>query len=113
MTQHLRCPNCGTIFDVSRYAPGHRFKCSCGFDLTVGTSHVSSVGAMPATPPPPGPDPGLEPIVKVLVFLANMCFPFAWILSLIVYFVIKDQKPRTASDLCKMTWIPFVVGLIL
>ena len=33
--------------------------------------------------------------------------------SVVVYFVIKDQKPRTATDLCQMTWIPFVVWAIL
>ncbi len=32
---------------------------------------------------------------------------------MVVYFVIKDQKPRTAKDLCQMTWIPFVVWAIL
>ena len=32
---------------------------------------------------------------------------------MVVYFVIKDQKPRTAKDLCQMTWIPFVVWCVL
>ena len=50
----------------------------------------------------------------VLVFIANLCFsPLAAIASVVVYFVIKEQKPRTAKDLCQMTWIPFVVWAVL
>ena len=26
----LRCPQCGTVYDVSGYAPGHTFACACG-----------------------------------------------------------------------------------
>ena len=111
----LQCPNCGTVYDVSQYPSGHRFQCSCGRDLTVA-SPLSSVGAMPATtpPPPPGADPGLQPLIKALVFLGNLCFsPLAALVSTIIYFVIKDQKPNTAKDLCQMTWIPFVIAVIL
>ena len=63
---------------------------------------------------PPGADPGLQPVIKALVFLGNLCFsPLAALVSTIIYFVIKDQKPRTAKDLCQMTWIPFVIACVL
>ncbi len=112
---NLTCPQCGTVYDVSQYPQGHRFSCQCGRELVVEAS-----GAAP-TPAPGGPpraasasDPGLEPIVKVLVFFANLCFsPLAAIASIVVWFVIKDQRPRTAKDLCQMTWIPFVVWAVL
>lgn len=118
----LTCPQCGTVYDVSQYPEGHAFQCQCGRELTVGTHApaAASAGAAPAGPPPPispaGPvgDPGLEPIVKVLVFIANLCFsPLAAIASVVVWLVIKEQRPRTAKDLCQMTWIPFLVWAIL
>lgn len=114
MTQ-FTCPHCGTVYDVSRYPQGHRFQCTCGRGLEVGLP-LSELGAMPAsTPPlPPSADPGLQPIIKALVFLANLCFsPLAALVSTIIYFVIKDQKPRTAKDLCQMTWIPFAIACVL
>ena len=114
----LTCPQCGTVYDVTQYAEGHTFQCQCGNELKVGprpSVAAAAPGGAPGAPPPPaGPDPGLQPIVKVLVFIANLCFsPLAAIASVVVYFVIKDQKPRTAKDLCQMTWIPFVVWAIL
>ena len=121
---NLTCPQCGTVYDVTQYAEGHTFRCQCGNQLTVGPQPASVAAAGPGgasaavpgrTPAVPGgPDPGLQPIVKVLVFIANLCFsPLAAIASVVVYFVIKDQKPRTAKDLCQMTWIPFVVWAVL
>lgn len=114
----LTCPQCGTVYDVTQYAEGHTFQCQCGNELKVGPQPASvasaAPGGPPVAPPPAGSDPGLQPIVKVLVFIANLCFsPLAAIASVVVYFVIKDQKPRTAKDLCQMTWIPFVVWAIL
>jgi hypothetical protein len=114
----LTCPQCGTVYDVTQYAEGHTFQCQCGNELKVGPRPASvasaAPGGPPVAPPPAGPDPGLQPIVKVLVFIANLCFsPLAAIASVVVYFVIKDQKPRTAKDLCQMTWIPFVVWAVL
>lgn len=114
----LTCPQCGTVYDVTQYAEGHTFQCQCGNELKVGprpSVAAAAPGGAPGAPlPPAGPDPGLQPIVKVLVFIANLCFsPLAAIASVVVYFVIKDQKPRTAKDLCQMTWIPFVVWAIL
>ena len=105
----LRCPQCGTIYNVSGYAAGHTFQCACGRSLEV-----------PAPPPggsPPlvkGPDPGLTPSVKALVFIANLCFsPLSAIIALIVWLMIREDKPRTADDLCKFTWIPFVLWILL
>ncbi|HEU4463781.1 MAG TPA: hypothetical protein VFS53_01930 [Gemmatimonadota bacterium] len=114
----LTCPQCGTVYDVTQYPEGHTFQCQCGNELKVGPQPASVAAAGPGTAPPApvpsGPDPGLQPIVKVLVFIANLCFsPLAAIASVVVYFVIKDQKPRTAKDLCQMTWIPFVVWAVL
>ena len=114
----LTCPQCGTVYDVTQYAEGHTFRCQCGNELTVGAKPsvaAAGPGGAPAAPPQyVGPDPGLQPIVKVLVFIANLCFsPLAAIASVVVYFVIKDQKPRTAKDLCQMTWIPFIVWCVL
>lgn len=113
----LTCPQCGTVYDVTQYSEGHTFKCQCGNELRVGaqpSAAAAGPGGAPGAPPYAGPDPGLQPIVKVLVFIANLCFsPLAAIASVVVYFVIKDQKPRTAKDLCQMTWIPFVVWAVL
>lgn len=117
---NLTCPQCGTVYDVSQYPEGHTFQCQCGRQLV-----VEKAAAAPATPPqataPASPpragtvsDPGLEPIVKVLVFFANLCFsPLAAIASVVVWLVIKAERPKTAKDLCQMTWIPFVVWAIL
>ncbi|HUF89466.1 MAG TPA: hypothetical protein VMR66_05750 [Gemmatimonadota bacterium] len=118
---NLTCPQCGTVYDVSQYAQGHTFQCQCGRELKVGEAGTAPAAAAPtaaapaggAPPPKPG-DPGLEPIVKVLVFFANLCFsPLAAIASVVVWLVIKEERPRTAKDLCQMTWIPFVVWAIL
>jgi hypothetical protein len=108
----LTCPQCGTVYDVSQYAEGHTFQCQCGRELKVGAHEPPPV--TPAGAPPVVSDPGFEPIVKVLVFFGNLCFsPLATIASIIVWFVIKEQRPRTAKDLCQMTWIPFVVWAVL
>ena len=118
----LTCPQCGTEYDVSQYPEGHTFQCQCGRELKVGAHEpaptpaaagaaavgTGAAGAYPAA------DPGLQPIVKVLIFFANLCFsPLAAIASLVAWFIIKDQKPQTAKDLCQMTWIPFVVWAVL
>ena len=79
------------------------------------------IGADQVNPPagdtPPAvrpPDPGLPPLVKALVFFANLCFsPLSAIIALIVWLLIRDDKPRTADDLCKFTWIPFVLWILL
>ncbi|MFN2419967.1 MAG: hypothetical protein ABR527_01095 [Gemmatimonadota bacterium] len=110
----LQCPNCGTTYDVSQYPPGHRFQCTCGRELTVGASSGSGAPTPGPAAATPGTDPGLQPVIKALVFLGNLCFsPLAALISTIIYFVIKDQKPRTAKDLCQMTWIPFVIACVL
>ena len=115
---NLTCPQCGTVYDVSQYPEGHTFQCQCGRELRVGAQAAplaaASAGAAATSPPRIVSDPGLEPIVKVLVFIANLCFsPLAAIASVVVWLVIKEQRPRTAKDLCQMTWIPFVVWAIL
>ena len=96
---NLTCPQCGTVYDVSQYPEGHTFQCQCGRELKVGAHEP--VPAPPVAAAAPGAplavsDPGLEPIVKVLVFIANLCFsPLAAIASLVVWLVIKEQRPRT------------------
>ncbi|HET6340822.1 MAG TPA: hypothetical protein VFG78_01420 [Gemmatimonadota bacterium] len=105
----LRCPQCGTVYDVSGYAPGHTFACACGQTLKVSAAPVGG-----APPQVRGPDPGLPGLVKALVFFANLCFsPLSAIIALIVWLLIRDDKPRTADDLCKFTWIPFVLWILL
>lgn len=105
----LRCPQCGTVYDVSGYPAGHSFQCQCGRSLEVPAPSPEG-----AVPPVRSADPGLPPLVKALVFVANLCFsPLAAIIALIVWLLIRDDKPRTADDLCKFTWIPFVVWIVL
>lgn len=103
-----RCEQCGTVYDVREFPEGHRFTCTCGRELVVG----------PRADRPPavtgGGDPGLPPLAKVLVFFANLCFsPLAAIASLVVWLVIREEKPRTANDLCTFTWIPFLIAILL
>lgn len=106
----LRCPQCGTVYDVSGYTPGHTFTCACGRSLQV--PEPTPAGDTPPAVRPP--DPGLPPLVKALVFFANLCFsPLSAIIALIVWLLIRDDKPRTADDLCKFTWIPFVLWILL
>ena len=45
-----------------------------------------------------------------LVKLAACCFP---IVGLILYFVWKDEKPRSAKAVCKWALIGFFAGIIL
>jgi hypothetical protein len=40
----LGCPHCGTIYDVSRFATGHRFECVCGRELEVGVAARTGAG---------------------------------------------------------------------
>jgi hypothetical protein len=104
----LRCPQCGTVYDVTAYSAGHTFACQCGRTLEVPAPPPG--GAVP----PVVSDPGLPPLVKALVFFANLCFsPLSAIIALIVWLLIRDQKPHTADDLCKFTWIPFVLWILL
>ncbi|MFN2384322.1 MAG: hypothetical protein ABR559_08690 [Gemmatimonadota bacterium] len=120
----LRCPQCGTTYDVSQYPPGHSFACTCGNRLEVGAAATPSTPSMGAPAASTGgsfggsgfgaADPGMQPIIKVLVFLANLCFsPLAAIVSLIVWFVIREKQPNMAKDLCLMTWIPFAIAAVL
>lgn len=51
-------------------------------------------------------DKGADTIYKVLAF----CFP---IVGAILYFVWKSDKPKAASDVCKMALIGFGVGIVL
>ena len=105
----LRCPQCGTVYDVSAYSPGHTFACQCGRTLEVPPPSTGE-----AVPPVRSTDPGLPGSVKALVFVANLCFsPLAAIIALIVWLLIRDDRPRTADDLCKFTWIPFVLWILL
>lgn len=112
----LTCDRCGTVYDVSDYPEGHRFTCTCGRELEVGT--MSASGPPGAGPPPTvaraEPDPGLPTVAKVLVFIGNLCFsPLAAIASTVVWIVIRDDRPRTARELCTLTWIPFLLWVLL
>lgn len=117
---HLTCPQCGTVYDVTEYPQGHTFQCSgCGRTLTVGAA--GEEGATPATPPatpPPAPvgavrpvDAGLEPPIKVLLFFLNLCF--TPLVGLVWWLIIRQDKPRTAREVCTWTWIPAVIAVVL
>jgi hypothetical protein len=100
------CPKCGT---QNSEAAG--FCTSCGASLKSTSS--STGGNAFGTPPPPPPsgggpnnDPGADTILKVVAF----CFP---IVGLVLYFVWKNEKPKSANDVCKFAAIGFGVGIVL
>lgn len=106
---NLQCPNCGTLYDVTDYEAGHRFTCTCGEALHVEGSHPT---------PPPGapavPESGLQSPLKMVVFFGNLCgAPFVPIVSFIGWLTLRDESPALADDVCKMTWIPFVIWIVL
>lgn len=103
---NLECPKCGTVYDVSAYAPGHKFDCTCGNTLT-----VSSTPPVAGTPPVASRDAGLSAGLKALLFFLNLCV--TPVVGVVWYFVIRREKPRTAKDVCTFTWIPFVIWLAL
>lgn len=120
---HLTCPQCGTVYDVSEYPEGHTFQCQCGRTLTVGAQPpaagggTGAAGSTPAGPPPTGGAPpagvdtGLEPGIKVLLFFLNLCF--TPVVGLVWWLIIRQDKPRTAKDVCTWTWIPAVIAIVL
>ncbi len=115
---NLTCPQCGTVYDVSDYPEGHEFQCSCGNTLSVGPK--GPVGANPASPgsppppyggPAPGSDAGLDTPIKILLFFLNLCF--TPIVGLVWWLIVRQDKPRTAKDVCTFTWIPAVIAIVL
>ena len=42
--------------------------------------------------------------------IVSFCFP---IVGLVLYFVWKNEKPKSASDVCKFAAIGFGVGIVL
>lgn len=111
---HLTCPQCGTVYDVSEYPEGHTFQCQCGRTLEVGTAPEATAPGHPtpaAAPPPAGRDDGLEPGIKALLFFLNLCF--TPIVGLVWWLIIRQDKPRTAKDVCTWTWIPAVIAIVL
>lgn len=110
---NLQCPNCGTVYDVTDYESGHRFTCTCGEALEV--EHPRPPGAT-ASPSAPGPTeaPGLQRPLKLIVFFGNLCgAPFVPLVALIGWLTLRDDSPAVADDVCKMTWIPFVIWIVL
>lgn len=104
----LRCPGCGTVYDAAGYPTGHRFACRCGAELAVPPLAPGEV------PPVRRDDPGLTGQVKALLFCGNLCaWPALWVVSLIAWLLVRDERPRTASDICTYTWIPFVLSIVL
>lgn len=115
---HLTCPECGTVYDVTEYPEGHRFRCECGRELEVGAPAEEPAGpAGGATPPHASPptarptDAGLEPGIKVLLFFLNLCF--TPIVGLVWWLIIREDKPRTAGEVCTWTWIPAILAIVL
>ncbi len=114
---HLTCPQCGTIYDVSEYPKGHAFDCQCGNALEVGAPVKTSNGddttppSSAAPPAPAGADTGLEGGIKALLFFLNLCF--TPVVGLVWWLIIRQDKPRTAKDVCTFTWIPAVIAIVL
>lgn len=111
---HLTCPQCGTIYDVTEYPEGHTFQCQCGRTLEVASPAEGSAAPPPpaATPPrAPTADAGLEPGIKALLFFLNLCF--TPVVGLVWWLIVRQDKPRTAKDVCTFTWIPAVIAIVL
>lgn len=110
---HQTCPQCGTVYDVTEYPEGHTFQCQCGRTLEVGSP--AEPGAVPpptGTPPRAAvADPGLEPGIKALLFFLNLCF--TPVVGLVWWLIVRQDKPRTAKDVCTFTWIPAVIAIVL
>ena len=110
----MTCPQCGTVYDVSNYSPGHSFACQCGRNLTVGAESyaaTSAPGGGGFTAGPRGPDNGLDGGIKALLFFLNLCF--TPLVGLVWWLIIRNDKPRTAKDVCTFTWIPAIIAIVL
>lgn len=108
---HLTCPQCGTVYDVSNYAEGHEFGCQCGHTLKVGPKGSDPQPLPGVAPRVPGADTGLDSGIKVLLFFLNLCF--TPLVGLVWWLIIRQDKPRTAKDVCTWTWIPAVIAIVL
>lgn len=91
------CPNCGSQNNDSA-----TFCASCGTALK--PQQAANYGSPAPKPGNGNNEQGAETIVQVLSF----CFP---IVGLVLYFVWKDDKPKAASQVCKMAAIGFGVGI--
>ena len=109
----MRCPQCGPVYDVSQYSAGHTFACQCGHTLEVGATRTAA-NAASGFQPTASSEGGLLTPLKMVVFFGNLCgAPIVSAVSLIAWFTIRDDSPRVADDLCKYTWIPFVIWIVL
>ena len=100
------CPKCG-----SQNSDTAGFCVSCGAPLNPASNPAGNTFRTPPPPPPaggpgPGNDPGADTVMKIVSF----CFP---IVGIILYFVWKQEKPKSASDVCKFAAIGFGVGVVL
>lgn len=105
------CPKCGTKNpDAAAYCS------NCGAHLQSSTAHYEQ--APPAEPTPPQRPPqrpahhmpvednGVDIWLGILAF----CVPIA---GLILYFVWKDEKPKTAGQMCTISAISFGITVLL
>ena len=99
------CPKCGT-----QNSETAGFCASCGATLKPSSSTGGNAYGTPPPPPPPAGgnpnDPGADTVMKIVSF----CFP---IVGLILYFVWKQEKPKSANDVCKFSAIGFGVGVVI
>ena len=102
------CPTCG-----SQNSETAGFCASCGNPLKPASATGGNAYGTPPPPPPPPPsggnpggDQGADTILKIVAF----CFP---IVGVILYFVWKQEKPKSANDVCKFAAIGFGVGIVL
>ena len=93
------CPSCGTKNDDNA-----TFCANCGTGLK-GQAPQMNMGSAPS-PAGGNEEKGADTIVKILSF----CFP---IVGAILYFVWKEDKPKAASQVCKMAAIGFGLGIFL
>ena len=101
------CPKCGT-----QNSETAGFCASCGTPLksTASNTGGNAFGTPPPPPPPSGPGPGNDPGADTVLKIVAFCFP---IVGLVLYFVWKNEKPKSANDVCKFAAIGFGVGIVL
>lgn len=97
------CTNCGV-----RPLNGHNYCQSCGGETKDQQELCVNCGAKLVINKQAVASANDEP--SGLVNFAACCFP---IVGLILYFVWRDEKPRSAKSVCKWAVIGFGIGIVL
>lgn len=112
----MYCRECGT--EIHDYAD---FCTNCGVRPLNSTNYCQSCGAQTTAAQEMctkcgkrlnviGRAAGSNDTPSGLLNLAVCCFP---IIGLILYFLWKDEKPKTANSVCKWAIIGFILGIVL